>query len=119
MTAQNAYSDIDFGAVGGWDKAGINAKCQRLYDGLELPAHSEQLFVEAELTYTYAHQNSTVPIHLPVAMFKNASPVDIQATMNRWFTSVNPSTNSAKLEFSARVYFGERTVLCIGRGTVC
>ncbi|MDR2557923.1 MAG: hypothetical protein LBC86_00025 [Oscillospiraceae bacterium] len=116
VTSQNTFdADIDLGTVGGWDAAGIEAKCKRIYDILFTEEGPPDLFVESELTYAYTHKNAAAPIRLPVAMFKNAAVKDVQAIANRWFSSAKPSANSARLEFSVRVYNGSRAVLSARR----
>jgi hypothetical protein len=44
-------------------------------------------------------------------MFKSVLLENIQNTAVAWFSAHNPSVNSARLEFSARVYNSERNVL--------
>ncbi|MDR2570421.1 MAG: hypothetical protein LBD23_09015 [Oscillospiraceae bacterium] len=117
IPSQNDFDfDIDLGTIGGWDDGGINLKCQKLYDALQIPSQLRGLlYIESELTYAYTHINSAAPIRLPIAMFKDAALVNIQRTVKKWFNSARPSVNAARLELSVRVYNGDRSVLTVCR----
>jgi len=118
-TSQNVFDEVALGRVGDWDPDSIKEKCKTAYEKLQIPdEQSNQLFIESELTYAYTHRNANAHIRLPVAMFKNASISEIQKTAANWFSTANPSTNSAQFDFSIRVYRNERTVLSIRKMSV-
>lgn len=69
VTSQNAFDgDIYLGVFGGWDTAGINAKCKEVYDILCIP-QDVPLFMEGELTYAYTHKNQTSIVTLLLRQF--------------------------------------------------